>query len=134
MATLTDDDWKRVEPLLKNIDPKRQRAAYQHLVRGETMTAAGAPWGYTRQDVNVICKAVLRWFETLQAIPQRPTPPKGWVTVEVTVPRDRADEVRRLVAAMFPSPVEPPKRPARGSSALRVAPASAKSRKVKRVD
>lgn len=134
MATLTDDDWKRVEPLLKNIDPKRQRAAYQHLVRGETMTAAGAPWGYTRQDVNVICKAVLRWFETLQAIPQRPAPPKGWVSLAVVVPRDRADEVRRLVAAMFPRPVDPPSHVTHQPKASRTAPADVKSKKVKRLD
>lgn len=113
MATLTDDDWTRVEPLLKNIDPKRQRAAYQHLVRGETMAAAGAPWGYTRQDVNVICKAVLRWCATLQAIPGRQAPPRGWVMLEVMVPRDRADEVRRLVAAMFPPPAKATGRAAR---------------------
>ncbi len=134
MATLTDDDWKRVEPLLKNIDPKRQRAAYQHLVRGETMTAAGAPWGYTRQDVNVICKAVLRWFETLQAIPERQVPPKGWVTLDVMVPRDRADEVRRLVAAMFPPPNAAPARAPAKPAAPRRAPAGTPSKKVKRVD
>lgn len=134
MATLTDDDWKRVEPLLKNIDPKRQRAAYQHLVLGQTMTAAGAPWGYTRQDVNAICKAVLRWFETLKASPQRRAPPKGWVSVEVMVPRDRADEVRRLVAAMFPSPGEQPQRVPGKSKVARTGSAGTTSKKVKRVD
>ena len=104
MSTLTEQEWKRVEPLLKNIDVNRQRAAYNRLVCGMTLAAAGEPFGYSRQDVNLIVKAVLKWYDKLNSMPDKPKPPKGWVAVEFFVPRNRVDDARRVIEALYPQP------------------------------
>jgi hypothetical protein len=104
MSVLTEHDWARVLPLLRNIDPKRQQAAYNRLVLGMTLVEAGAPFGYSKQNVDVACKAVMRWLDKLNSAPDKPTPPPGWVAVEFVVPRNRVDEVRRVVEAMCPAP------------------------------
>lgn len=104
MSTLTEQEWKRVQPLLKNIDVRRQEAAYNRLVKGETLVKAGEPYGYSRQDVNLIVKAVMKWYEKLNSMPDKPQPPKGWVTVEFFVPRNHVVDVRRVVEAMYPQP------------------------------
>ena len=62
---LTEGDWRRLEPLLQNIHPKRQRAAYNRLVLGWTLVSAGEPFGLSKQDVAMIVKAVLRWWGRL---------------------------------------------------------------------
>lgn len=117
MPTLTEHEWKRVEPLLGNIDARRRAAAYNRLVKGMTLAAAGEPYGYSRQDVALIVRAVLKWREKLDALPDRPQPPKGWVAVEFVVPRHRVDDVRRVVEALCPPPkpgqASAPQRPAR---------------------
>lgn len=107
MSQLTDDEWQRVAPLLKNIDENRQAAAYNRLVKGMTFAAAGQPWGYSRQDVYHVVKSVLDWYDRLNTTPDKPRPPKGWVSLEVFVPRNRVDEVRRIVEAMCPLPGTP---------------------------
>lgn len=113
MSTLTEQEWKRVEPLLKNIDVNRQHAAYNRLVCGMTLAAAGEPFGYSRQDVNLIVKAVLKWYEKLNSMPDKPKAPKGWVAVEFFVPRNHVEDARRVIEAMYPPPVaaaEPPQK------------------------
>jgi hypothetical protein len=111
MSSLTEQEWKRVQPLLKNIDIHRQEAAYNRLVKGMTLAKAGEPYGYSRQDVNLIVMAVMKWYEKLNALPEKPKPPKGWVAVEFFVPRNHVVDVRRVVEAMYPqpSPEPPPK-------------------------
>jgi hypothetical protein len=97
---LTDEDWHRLEPLLRNIDPRRRQAAYSRLVLGSTLLEAGAAFGYSKQDVSMIVKAVLRWWERLQAIPEEAKPPTGWVSLHLLVPAKRVDDVRRVVEAL----------------------------------
>jgi hypothetical protein len=87
-------------PLLKNIHPKRQRAAYNRLVLGWTLVSSGEPFGFSKQDVAMIAKAVLRWWGRLQEAPERPEAPPGWVAVQFFVPRQRVDDVRRVVDAL----------------------------------
>lgn len=134
MPTLTEQQWKQVEPLLRNIDARRQAAAYNRLVKGMTLAAAGEPYGYSRQDVALIVKAVMRWRDKLAGLPDRPRPPRGWVAVEFIVPRHRVEDVRRVVEALYPQPrigpdiaskesarslVRPPRRPRQAASSPR---------------
>lgn len=97
MTQLTENDWARLAPLLKNIDPNRQRAAYNRLVLGMTYAAAGEAFGYSRQDVNYVVRAVLRWWDRLAEVPDKSPVPRGCVRLEFDVPRRKAAEVRRLV-------------------------------------
>jgi len=99
-AVLTEADWRRLEPLLKNIDPKRQLAAYNRLVLGWTLMEAGVHGPFSKQDVAMIVKAVLRWWERLHEMPQEPKPPPGWVALQLHVPRHRVADVRRIVEAL----------------------------------
>lgn len=119
MPTLTEQQWKQVEPLLRNIDAKRQAAAYNRLVKGTTLAAAGEPYGYSRQDVALIAKAVMKWHDRLKALPDRPPIPKGWVAVEFVVPRHRVDEVRRVVEALCCPPTPDPAGARKGSGRAR---------------
>lgn len=110
MPQLTEEEWKRLLPLLENIKPERQHAAYNRLVRGMTLARAGELYGYSRQDVNIIVNQVLKHHEKLAATPEKPKPPRGWITVEFVVPQKQVDEVRRVVEALCPQPVsEAPK-------------------------
>ena len=113
MPFLTEQEWNRVLPLLGNIDSKRQQAAYNRLVLGMTLVDAGAPFGYSKQAVDGIVKAVLRWQEKLNGVSDKPKPPPGWVTVEFVVPRKKVDEVRRVVEAICPAPQVPSRQVAR---------------------
>jgi hypothetical protein len=112
MPILSDPEWNRVLPLLGNIDPKRQQAAYNRLVLGMTLVEAGAPFGYSKQAVDGAVKAVMRWWEKLNGASDKPRPPRGWVAVEFIVPQKKLDEVRRVVEAMCPPLKAPPKRQA----------------------
>jgi len=114
MSSLTEQEWKRLLPLLKNIDPNRQQAAYNRLVLGTTLVKAGELYGYSRQDVNLIVKAVMKWYEKLNSMPDKPKPPKGWVTVEFFVPRNHVPDVRRVVEAMYPQPKPAPEAKEKG--------------------
>ena len=102
MPQLTEQEWKRLVPLLKNIDINRQQAAYGRLVQGLTLIKAGEPFGYSMQDVHYIVKTVMRWWEKLNSLPDKPAPPRGWVVIELAVPRKHVDEVRRVVEALYP--------------------------------
>lgn len=117
MAQLTEEEWRRVLPLLHNIKPERQQAAYNRLVKGMTYMKAGELYGYTRQDVNTIVQSVLRKHAQVMSMPQAAPVPRGWIRVEFVVPRRKVDEVRRVVNAMCarPEPVAAPaeNRPAR---------------------
>jgi hypothetical protein len=104
VSRLTEQEWRRLEPLLQNIKPDRQEAARRRLVEGLTLSAAGEPFGYSKSDVSYIVKLVLRWWEKLGNLPEKPKPPAGWTVVELMVPRRRVDEVRRLVEALYPRP------------------------------
>ena len=104
MPQLTEQEWKRLVPLLRNIDINRQQAAYSRLVQGTTLVKAGEPFGYSTQDVHYIVKTVMRWWEKLNSLPSKPTPPRGWVALELFVPRNHVDEVRRVVEALYPQP------------------------------
>lgn len=115
MSSLTEQEWKRLLPLLKNIDPNRQQAAYNRLVLGTTLVKAGELYGYSRQDVNLIVKAVMKWYEKLNSMPDKPKPPKGWVAVEFFVPRNHVTDVRRVVEAMYPQPKPAPEAKEKGS-------------------
>jgi len=119
MRVLTDPEWNRVLPLLGNIDPRRRQAAYSRLVLGMTLVEAGAPFGYKKQAVEGAVKAVIRWWEKLNGVSDKPKPPRGWVSVEFVVPQKRVDEVRRVVEAMCPPPETPPKRQATGKAKSR---------------
>lgn len=131
MSLLTEQEWERVLPLLRNIDPKRQQAAYNRLVLGMTLVEAGAPFGYSKQNVDVACKAVMRWVDKLNSVPDKPKPPPGWVAVEFMVPRSRVDEVRRVVEALCPPPVTSAGKSAarKGLGAARVRPVPAPVRR-----
>jgi len=72
MPVLTEREWTRLVPLLKNIEINRQQAAYNRLVAGMTLVKAGEPFGYSKQDVHVLVKAVLRWWEKLNSLPDKP--------------------------------------------------------------
>ena len=104
MAQLTEDDWRRLLTLLRNIDINRQQAAYRRLVQGHTLVESGSAFGYSAQDVNFIVKSVMRWWEKLNSMPDKPKPPPGWVSLELIVPRKHVDEVRRVVEALYPQP------------------------------
>jgi hypothetical protein len=131
MALLTEHEWERVLPLLRNIDPKRQQAAYNRLVLGMTLVEAGAPFGYSKQNVDIACKAVMRWVDKLNSVPDKPTPPPGWVAVEFMVPRSRVDEVRRVVEAMCPPASNTATKPSgkRARSAVKERPPAGAARK-----
>jgi hypothetical protein len=117
MPRLTEEEWQRLLPLLKNIDVNRQQAAYNRLVKGLTLVKAGEAYGYSRQDVNIIVNAVMRWYDKLMSMPEKPAPPRGWVRVEFFVPRRHVEEVRRVVDALYPQPVaqEEPKTKEKGA-------------------
>jgi hypothetical protein len=117
MPILTDPEWQRVAPLLKNIDVNRQLAAYNRLVLGMTLVQSGEPFGYSKQDVSTICKAVMKWWDKLNSIPDKPLPPRGWVAVEFLVPRNQVDEVRRVVEALCPQPKAAPAKKSRTRTA-----------------
>ena len=121
MSQLTEQEWKRLLPLLKNIDINRQQAAYSRLVQGTTLVKAGEPFGYSMQDVHYIAKTVMRWWEKLNSLPDKPTPPRGWVAIELVVPRKHVDEVRRVVEALYPQPKAIATR--KGRASVRVRPA-----------
>lgn len=104
MSQLTEEEWKRLLPLLSNIKPERQQAAYNRLVKGMTLVKAGELYGYTRQDVNTIVQRVLDKHAKVQSMPEPAPTPRGWIRVEFLVPRRQVDEVRRVVAAMCPQP------------------------------
>ncbi len=112
----TEEEWQRLLPLLQNIHIDRQQAAYRRLVMGTTFVEAGAPFGYSAQDVNFIVKSVLRWWEKLNSLPDKPKPPPGWVTLEVMVPRNHVDDVRRVVEALYPLPQAPALRARKSAS------------------
>ena len=121
MPQLAEQEWKRLVPLLKNIDINRQQAAYSRLVLGTTLIKAGEPFGYSTQDVHYIVKTVMRWWEKLNSLPSKPAPPRGWVAIELCVPRKHVDEVRRVVEALHPQPKANAKR--KGPAPVRVRPA-----------
>jgi hypothetical protein len=104
MAQLTEQEWKRLLPLLDNIKPERQQAAYNRLVKGMTLVKAGELYGYTRQDVNTIVQRVLDKHGKLMSMPHAAPVPRGWIKVEFLLPRRQVDEVRRVIAAMCPPP------------------------------
>jgi hypothetical protein len=121
VARLTEQEWKRLVPLLRNIDINRQQAAYSRLVLGTTLVKAGEPFGYSVQDVHYIVKTVLRWWDKLNSLPSKPKPPNGWVSIELVVPRSHVDEVRRVVEALYPQPKDRLKR--NGPAPARARPA-----------
>lgn len=108
MPQLTEQEWKRLLPLLDNIKPERQQAAYNRMVKGMTLVKAGELYGYTRQDVNTIVQRVLDKHAKLMSMPEPVPVPRGWIRVEFLVPRRQVDEVRRVVAAMCPQPEPAP--------------------------
>ena len=104
MGQLTEQEWKRVLPLLENIKPERQQAAYNRLVKNMTLVKAGEPYGYSRQDVNKLCDSVLRKHAKLMNEPEKFSVPSGWTRVTFVVPRRHLAEVRRIVEALHPQP------------------------------
>lgn len=105
MSQLTEQEWKRVLPLLDNHKPERRQAAYNRLVKGLTLAKSGELYGYSRQDVNIIVNAVLRKHAKLMSMPDPPPVPRGWLRIELVVPRRHVSEVRRVVEALYPQPV-----------------------------
>lgn len=103
MAQLTEQEWERVLPLLENVKAERRQAAYNRLVKGMTLAKAGEPYGYTRQDVSELASRVLDKHAKLTSIPQ-PAAPRGWVRIELVVPRRHVIDVRRMVEALYPPP------------------------------
>lgn len=72
-----------------------------------TLVKSGELYGYSRQDVNIIANLVPRKHAKLLSMPE-PTPvPRGWIRVELVVPRRHVNDVRRVVAAMYPLPQAP---------------------------
>ena len=107
MPQLTEQEWKRLLPLLDNVKPERREAAYNRLVKGMTLVKAGELYGYSRQDVNIIANLVLRKHAKLLSLPEQAPLPRGWTRVEFVVPRRHVDDVRRVVEAMHPPPQPP---------------------------
>lgn len=102
MAKLTELEWKRLLPQLRNIKVERQKAAYLHLVKGMPQARAAALYGYTRQDVHNLIASVLKKHERLVGVPGMLVPP-GFMRIEFVLPKRRVDEVRRIVTALcFP--------------------------------
>ena len=108
MPQLTEQEWKRVLPLLNNIKPERRQAAYNRMVKGMTLVKAGEAYGYSRQDVNIIVHRVLDKHAKLMSMPEPEPTPRGWIRIELLVPRRQVDEVRRVVAALCPPPEPAP--------------------------
>jgi TrfB plasmid transcriptional repressor len=108
MSHLTEQEWKRLLPLLENVKAERRQAAYNRLVKGMTLVKAGELYGYSRQDVNIIANLVLRKHAKLLSMPAPAAVPPGWVRVEFLVPRRHVDDVRRVVEAMHPPPQPTP--------------------------
>lgn len=106
MPTLTEAQWKQVEPFLKNMKPQRRLVTYNRLVRGMTLLEAGQAHGYRTSEVALITRAVLKWHAKLTRPADRPEPPLGWVNVEFWIPAHRVDDVRRVVEALCPT--QPP--------------------------
>lgn len=104
MGQLTEQEWRRVLPLLENVKPERQQAAYRRLVQGMTLAKAGEPYGYSRQDVNTLSNAVLRKHAKLADEPQKFSLPSGWTRVTFVVPRRHLAELRRVIEALYPQP------------------------------
>ena len=71
MPQLTEQEWKRLLPLLKNIDINRQQAAYSRLVLGTTLVRAGEPFGYSTQDVYYVVKTVMRWWDRFNSLAEQ---------------------------------------------------------------
>lgn len=107
MPQLTEQEWKRLLPLLDNVKVERRQAAYNRLVKGMTLVKAGELYGYSRQDVNIISNLALRKHAKLLSMPAPAPVPSGWIRVEFVVPRRHVDDVRRVVEAMHPPPPKP---------------------------
>ncbi len=107
MPQLTEQEWKRLLPLLDNIKVERRQTAYNRLVQGMTLAKSGEVYGYSRQDVNILANAVLRKHAKLNSMPEPSAAPRGWIRVEFVVPRRHVDDVRRVIEALYPQPAEP---------------------------
>ncbi|MDQ6779730.1 MAG: transcriptional regulator KorA [Candidatus Eremiobacteraeota bacterium] len=107
MPLLTEQEWKRLLPLLANVKVERRQTAYNRLVNGMTLAKAGEAYGYSRQDVRVLANAVLRKQARLNSMPEPAAVPRGWIRMEFVVPRRHVDDVRRVIEALYPQPLKP---------------------------
>lgn len=99
---MTEQEWKQVLPLLNRIKEKRLKAAYDHLVGGESLARAGAGSGMTRQSVHDVVSRVLdkrlRLAESEAAMHAGVR--RGWLRLTLDVPRPMAKYVQRFAAAL----------------------------------
>jgi TrfB plasmid transcriptional repressor len=91
---MTEQEWKQVLPLLKRIKEKRLKAAYDHLVGGESLARAGAAAGMTRQSVHDVVSRVLDKAAMHAGVR------RGWLRLTLDVPRPVAKYVQRFAAAL----------------------------------
>jgi hypothetical protein len=102
MGRLNESEWRRLLPHIQRLKQHRRDAAYQHLVKGVSLASAGEPHGMSRQNVFHVIKTVEKYLERMQASQTSGAQPlpKGWVRLEVAVPRRLVDTARRLVSAL----------------------------------
>lgn len=102
MARLTEKEWQQVLPFIARLKTQRRDAAYKHLVKGMSLARAGEAYGMNRQNVFSAVQVILRHQARLLASgmsTNRPVP-KGWVRMEVAVPRSQVSTLRKLIDAL----------------------------------
>ena len=99
---LTESEWRRLLPHIQRLRQHRREAAYKHLVKGMSLGLAGEAHGMSRQNVFNVIKTVEKYLARIQASDTQSAGPvpKGWVRLEVVVPRRLAATARRLVSAL----------------------------------
>lgn len=104
MPQLTEQEWKRLLPLLDNYKVERRQTAYNRLVKGMTLAKSGEAYGYSRQDADKLARAVLGKHAKLNSLPEPPPMPSGWTRAEFVVPGRHVEDVRRVIEALYPLP------------------------------
>ena len=93
---MTDHEWQQLLPLMRRIRPERLKAAYNRLVKGESLEAAGEIAGMTRHGVHDLVAGILvkqsRLHESRHAA--EAGIPKGWIRLTVDVPATAVAELQ----------------------------------------
>jgi hypothetical protein len=99
---MTDHEWQQLLPLMRRIRPERLKAAYNRLVKGESLEAAGEIAGMTRHGVHDLVAGILvkqsRLHESRHAA--EAGIPKGWIRLTVDVPATAVAELQQFVTAL----------------------------------
>jgi hypothetical protein len=99
---MTEHEWRQLLPLMRRIKPERLKAAYNRLVKGDTLEAAGEIAGISRQGVHDLVTDILekqmRLHESHNAA--QTGIPEGWVRVTVDIPASAVAEVQRFATTL----------------------------------